>query len=101
MAPWETRRRWVREAFDGARARRLLDRHRAYTAVKDPSRTKFVYRDQLWQGADLAALGVASFGHVNGVHMQNVDTWETVRASDRSRRAAARPRVPADAPTSG
>ena len=39
----------------------------AYTAVKDPARTRFVYRDQLWQGADLAGLGVASFGHINGV----------------------------------
>jgi oxygen-independent coproporphyrinogen-3 oxidase len=36
-----------------------------------------VYRDYLWQGADLAGLGVASFGHVNGVHMQNLDSWET------------------------
>jgi oxygen-independent coproporphyrinogen-3 oxidase len=30
----------------------------------------------LWQGADLAGLGVASFGHINGVHVQNIDTWE-------------------------
>jgi oxygen-independent coproporphyrinogen-3 oxidase len=45
--------------------------------VKDPSRTTFVYRDRLWQGADMVGLGVASFGHVNGVHMQNLDTWET------------------------
>ena len=44
--------------------------------VKDKSRTSFVYRDRLWQGADLVGLGVASFGHVNGVHMQNLDTWE-------------------------
>ena len=48
----------------------------AYTAVKNPERTKFIYRDRLWQGADLAGLGVASFGHLNGVHMQNLDTWE-------------------------
>ena len=47
----------------------------AYTAVKDTS-TKFVYRDRLWQGADMVGLGVASFGYVNGVHMQNVDTYE-------------------------
>ena len=47
----------------------------AYTAVKHPGRTSFVYRDRLWQGADLAGLGVASFGHVNGVHMQNLDSW--------------------------
>ena len=53
----------------------------AYTAVKDPARTQFVYRDRLWQGADLVGLGVASFGHVNGVHMQNVDTWETYSAA--------------------
>ena len=53
----------------------------AYTAVKDPSRTQFVYRDRLWQGADMVGLGVASFGHVNGVHMQNLDTWETYSAA--------------------
>ena len=75
VAAWETRRRWVSEAFDA------LDRAgytigSAYTAVKDPARTKFIYRDELWQGADLAGLGVASFGHISGVHVQNVDTWE-------------------------
>ena len=75
VAPWETRRRWVREAFE-ALERAGYAIGSAYTAVKDPSRTKFAYRDQLWQGADLAAIGVASFGHLNGVHMQNVDTWE-------------------------
>ena len=26
-------------------------------------------------------LGVASFGHINGVHMQNHDTWETYSAA--------------------
>jgi hypothetical protein len=29
----------------------------------------------------MAGLGVASFGHVNGVHMQNMDTWETYSAA--------------------
>src|SRR5687768_17075826 len=47
----------------------------AYTAVKNPAQTKFVYRDRLWEGADLLGLGVASFGHINGVHVQNLDTW--------------------------
>ena len=55
----------------------------AYTAAKDPARTRFVYRDRLWQGADLARLGVASFGHINGVHMQNLDKWETYSAAVR------------------
>ena len=49
----------------------------AYTAVKDPSKSRFLYRDRLWQGADMVGLGVASFGHINGVHVQNLDTWET------------------------
>ena len=30
----------------------------------------------LWHGADMFGTGVASFGHVDGVHVQNVDTWE-------------------------
>jgi oxygen-independent coproporphyrinogen-3 oxidase len=75
VANWATKRRWVDEAFT------VLERAgyhigSAYTAVKNPATTKFVYRDRLWEGADLVGLGVASFGHVNGVHMQNLDTWE-------------------------
>ena len=75
VADWATKRRWVGEAFAALEA---AGYHvgSAYTAVKDKARTSFVYRDRLWQGADLVGLGVASFGHVNGVHMQNLDTWE-------------------------
>ena len=40
--------------------------------MKDPERTKFIYRDALWGGADLVGLGVASFSHVQGVHYQNL-----------------------------
>jgi oxygen-independent coproporphyrinogen-3 oxidase len=75
VASWSTKRRWVDEAFD-ALERAGYHVGSAYTAVKAPSRTTFVYRDRLWQGADMAALGVASFGHINGVHIQNLDTWE-------------------------
>ena len=74
VAPWATKRRWVDEAF-AALERAGYTVGSAYTAVKHPGRTSFVYRDRLWQGADLAGLGVASFGHVNGVHMQNLDSW--------------------------
>ena len=75
VADWATKRRWVREAFAALEA---AGYHvgSAYTAVRDPERCRFIYRDRLWQGADLAGLGVASFGHMGGVHMQNVDTWE-------------------------
>jgi oxygen-independent coproporphyrinogen III oxidase len=77
---WATKRRWVGEAFE-ALERAGYHVRSAYTAVKDPSRTKFIYTDRLWQGADMVGLGVASFGHVNGVHMQNSDTWESYSAA--------------------
>ena len=82
VAGWPTKRRWVGEAFDALEQTGYTVAS-AYTAVKDPKKTRFVYRDQLWQGADLAALGVASFGHINGVHMQNLDTWGPYAASIR------------------
>jgi oxygen-independent coproporphyrinogen III oxidase len=75
LANWSTKRRWVSEAFE-ALEKAGYHIGSAYTAVKNPARTRFIYRDRLWQGADLVGLGVASFGHVNGVHMQNLDTWE-------------------------
>jgi oxygen-independent coproporphyrinogen III oxidase len=80
LAGWEQKRRWVREAFETLQA---AGYHigSAYTASKDPSKTKFIYRDRLWQGADMAGLGVSSFGHMNGVHIQNLDTWEAYSAS--------------------
>jgi oxygen-independent coproporphyrinogen-3 oxidase len=80
VASWATKRRWVAEAFASLESAGYSIGS-AYTAVKDPTRTKFVYRDRLWQGADLVGLGVASFGHVNGVHMQNLDTWEKYAAA--------------------
>jgi oxygen-independent coproporphyrinogen-3 oxidase len=80
VANWATKRRWVDEAFE-ALERAGYHVGSAYTAVKNPAKTTFVYRDRLWQGADLVGLGVASFGHVNGVHMQNLDTWETYAES--------------------
>ena len=76
LAGWSTKRRWVKEAFQALEAAGYHTGS-AYTAVKDPSRTRFMYRDELWQGADMIGLGVASFGHINGVHVQNLDKWET------------------------
>ena len=80
VAPWSTKRRWVAEAFV-ALERAGYHIGSAYTAVKNASATRFVYRDRLWEGADLVGLGVASFGHINGVHLQNVDTWEAYSAA--------------------
>lgn len=80
LAPWATRRRWMAEAFETLEAAGYHVSS-AYTMVKDPSRDRFVYRDQLWEGADLVGIGVASFGHVNGVHVQNEDSWEAYGAA--------------------
>ena len=83
VASWDVRRRWMREAFEALEAA-WYHIGSAYTAAKNPERTTFLYRDRLWQGADLVGLGVASFGHVNGVHVQNLDTWERyIEAIDR------------------
>jgi len=75
VASWSTKRRWVQEAFE-ALERAGYHIGSAYTAVRNPDRTTFIYRDRLWQGADMVGLGVASFGHVSGVHIQNLDTFE-------------------------
>ena len=80
VADWPQKRRWVTEACD-ALERAGYHVGSAYTAVKDPSKTTFMYRDRLWEGADLVGLGVASFGHINGVHVQNLDTWESYGAA--------------------
>jgi oxygen-independent coproporphyrinogen-3 oxidase len=80
VADWATKRRWVQDAF-AALERAGYYIGSAYTAVKNPAKTKFVYRDRLWEGADLLGLGVASFGHINGVHVQNLDKWPTYQAA--------------------
>lgn len=76
VADWETKRRWVSEAFDRLVAEGGYEVTSAYTAVRNSSETTFVYRDQLWAGADLLSLGVASFGHIGGVHYQNQHDFE-------------------------
>ncbi len=70
VADWPTKRRWVDFAFSQLE---LAGYHvgSAYTAVKDPAKSRFVYRDQLWSGADMIALGVSSFSHIGGTHFQN------------------------------
>jgi oxygen-independent coproporphyrinogen-3 oxidase len=75
VADWETKRHWVNHAFEELE-RAGYSVASGYTAVKDPRRTRFVYRDSLWQGADLLGLGVASFSHVGGTHFQNEHDFE-------------------------
>jgi len=80
VADWPTKRAWVDWAFD-----RCLERGYAissgYTLVRDPARVHFRYRDMLWAGSDLVALGVASFGHLSGMHYQNATHWDEYLAA--------------------
>jgi oxygen-independent coproporphyrinogen-3 oxidase len=70
VADWKTKREWVNYAFSELE-KAGYSVASAYTAVKDPGRTRFLYRDLLWTGADMIGLGVASFSHVGGTHFQN------------------------------
>ncbi len=74
VADWPTKRAWVQYAFD-AFADAGYAQSSAYTMIKDPSKVSFSYRDNLWKGSDLLATGIASFGHVSGVHYQNLPEW--------------------------
>ncbi len=76
VATWKTKREWVNFAFSELEKAGYTVGS-AYTAVKEAGRTRFVYRDQLWRGADMIGLGVASFSHVQGTHFQNLHEFET------------------------
>ncbi|HMP81219.1 MAG TPA: coproporphyrinogen-III oxidase family protein [Verrucomicrobiota bacterium] len=70
VADWETKREWVDYAY------REFEKlgytvTSGTTVVRDPAQVKFVYRQGLFSGADILSIGVASFGHLNGVHYQN------------------------------
>lgn len=74
VADWQTKRRWVAEAFaalgeDGFR------QSSAYTAYRGDG-TSFLYRDSLWHGADMLGLGVSAFSHLGGLHFQNEHAYE-------------------------
>lgn len=70
VADWETKRRWVDYAF-GEFEKVGYTVTSTTTVVRDPNQVKFQYRAGLFSGADLLSIGVASFGHLSGVHYQN------------------------------
>jgi oxygen-independent coproporphyrinogen-3 oxidase len=80
VADWDTKRDWVRRGF-AALEQAGYSVGSAYTAVKNPSTARFLYRDLLWTGADLIGLGVASFSHIGGTHFQNHHDWGPYIAS--------------------
>ncbi|MDJ0838913.1 MAG: coproporphyrinogen-III oxidase family protein [Acidobacteriota bacterium] len=70
FADWKVKREWHNYAME-----RLQEAGYAiasgYTMVKRDKKVSFGYRDHLWRGADLLALGCSAFGHIQGVHYQN------------------------------
>jgi oxygen-independent coproporphyrinogen-3 oxidase len=70
VADWETKRAWVDYAYrEFEKAGYTVTS--GTTVVRDPAKVKFIYREGLFSGADILSIGVASFGHLNGVHYQN------------------------------
>ncbi len=74
IADWPTKRRWVTDAY-GELERQGYRPCGSDTMVKSDD-VRFLYRDGLWHGADMVALGVASFGYLGGVHAQNEHNLE-------------------------
>ncbi|QDT47160.1 Oxygen-independent coproporphyrinogen-III oxidase [Symmachiella dynata] len=85
VASWATKRRWVDEAFNTL-AGVGYKVSSGNEVVKNLETDKFIYRDSLFRGIDLLGTGVASFGHFQGVHYQNLDQLnDYVAACDEGR----------------
>ena len=74
VADWQTKRDWHQYAFEELEAvgYKLSS---AYTMVRKEKECRFVYRDSVWRGTDMLGTGVAAFGHMQNVHLQNAPAW--------------------------
>jgi len=72
VADWTTKRRWMNEAINTLTANGYQISS-GNELVKSLDTDHFVYRDNLFRGSDIVAIGVSSFGHFQGVHYQNKD----------------------------
>jgi len=74
LADWALKREWHDYAF-AELAAAGYEVSSAYTMVRKGKDCRFLYRDSLWHGTDMIGTGVSSYGHMNGVHYQNVGDW--------------------------
>jgi oxygen-independent coproporphyrinogen-3 oxidase len=74
LADWALKREWHDYAFEQFAEAGFVPSS-AYTMVRGDKRSRFVYRDSLWRGADMLGTGVSSFGHMQGIHAQNTANW--------------------------
>lgn len=85
LADWAAKRAWHDYAFQELEAADY-EISSAYTVVKKGRSAGFIYRDAVWHGTDMVGAGVASFGHMSGVHLQNSPDWndylETLEAGN-------------------
>ena len=72
IADWTTKRRWMNEAIEFFTPQGY-EISSGNELVRNIETDRFVYRDHVWRGCDLIALGVSSFGHFQGTHYQNLD----------------------------
>ncbi len=75
IADWQTKREWHLYAFEQLE-QAGYEISSAYTMVKKDKKCRFVYRDAVWRTTDMIGAGVASFGHIGGVHIQNASSWD-------------------------
>lgn len=75
FADWKTKREWHAWAFEQFEDAGY-EISSAYTVLKKGRDCRFVYRDNVWEGADMLGAGVSAFSHASGVHFQNVDGWD-------------------------
>lgn len=80
FADWRTKREWHAYAFEQFE-RAGFERWSAYTVMRRGRGCKFVYAREVWNGADMIPIGVSSFGHMGGVHLQNHDRWDDYLAA--------------------
>lgn len=75
VAGWPQKREWHAYAIDQLESAGY-EVSSAYTMVKRASGKPFVYRNAVWHGTDMIGTGVASFGHFQGTHLQNLSEWD-------------------------
>lgn len=75
LPSWPTKRQWVGDAFRNLEEAGYTIGS-GYMAIRNPGSWRFVYTvEHFWHGGELLALGESSFGHLHGVHYQNVDQF--------------------------
>lgn len=76
LPDWPTKRRWLDEALRAFEQAGYAIGS-GYMALRDPGAWRLVYTvEHFWHGADLLGLGESAFGYFQGVHYQNVDTFQ-------------------------